>query len=58
MPEPAAETYVGDGVYAHCDGANVWLRTQEGNEIAINCDNWDNVYRICKQYLGPPEERP
>lgn len=37
ISEEEAETakYLGDGVYAFFYGANVWLRTLEGNAIAL-----------------------
>lgn len=27
--------YLGDGVYVSFDGYNIWLRTQQGTEIAL-----------------------
>lgn len=29
------QIYLGDGVYAHHDGYQIWLTTQEGMEIAL-----------------------
>lgn len=29
------KVYLGDGVYAHHDGYQIWLTTQEGMRIAI-----------------------
>ena len=33
-----AKRYLGDGVYAGFDGYQIWLYTQEGNEIAIESE--------------------
>jgi hypothetical protein len=53
------EEYVGDGVYARFDGANVWLWSTNGvtksHEVAINMDNWDAIYNMCKECIGTPE---
>lgn len=35
VPAPMADSYLGDGVYASFDGFNIWLRTQSGNEVAL-----------------------
>lgn len=37
---PYPSEYIGDGVYVHFDGYQIWLITLEGNQIAIN----DRVY--------------
>jgi hypothetical protein len=29
------ERYLGDGVYAHYDGFQIWLTTLEGHQIAL-----------------------
>lgn len=29
------DEYLGDGVYASFDGYQIWLKTQEGSEIAL-----------------------
>lgn len=36
-PKPPAprDEYLGDGVYASFDGYQIWLKTQEGNAIAL-----------------------
>ena len=31
----AQPTYIGDGVYVNFDGYQIWVRTQQGNEIAL-----------------------
>jgi hypothetical protein len=36
LEEAATISYLGDGVYATFDGDQVWLRTLEGNSIAID----------------------
>ena len=28
-------TYLGDGVYASFDGYHIWLKTQQGHQIAL-----------------------
>lgn len=38
--------YIGDGVYASFDGYNIWLKTQEGNEIALE----PKVMRELREY--------
>jgi hypothetical protein len=35
IDELAKKTYLGDGVYAHHDGYQIWLTTLEGNRIAV-----------------------
>lgn len=37
--------YLGDGVYASFDGFQIWLRTQEGNEIALEPSVMTALYR-------------
>ena len=46
-PEP---TYIGDGVYAHFDGNNIWLGLRPNMEtIAINQDNWYALRELAKK---------
>lgn len=40
------ETYLGDGLYASYDGWHIWLRTNEGNEVALE----PKVYRNLMDY--------
>lgn len=36
-PGETHQTYLGDGVYASCEGGyQIWLRTQQGHEIALD----------------------
>lgn len=35
MSNDFPEEYLGDGVYATCDGYHIWLKTQEGHCIAL-----------------------
>lgn len=40
------EAYLGDGLYASFDGWHIWLRTNEGNEVALE----PKVYRNLVDY--------
>lgn len=40
------EAYLGDGLYASFDGWHIWLRTNEGNEVALE----PKVYRNLLDY--------
>jgi hypothetical protein len=59
----ALAQYIGDGVYAHFDGENIWLETERytphlGGEIvqlhriAINRDNWRKLLRFKQKQVG------
>jgi len=38
MTDKPYETYLGDAVYASCDGYQIWLRTGDGNDQQIALD--------------------
>jgi hypothetical protein len=55
----ALAQYIGDGVYAHFDGENIWLEaerydtgTQQLHRIAINRDNWRELLRFKQKQVG------
>lgn len=35
--------YLGDGVYAEFDDFQIWLKTQEGNEIALEPETFNTL---------------
>lgn len=51
------ETYLGDGVYASFDGYQIWLRTLEGNRIALESVAYLALLAYVKQLrVDPPAE--
>lgn len=44
-PQPRKQ-YIGDGVYAHFDGYQIWLTTLDGMAIALE----PNVYTVLRAY--------
>lgn len=54
------KSYIGDGVYAHWDGANIWLTTLDDQRgIALNSDNWSGLIEfknnlVNQPYVAPP----
>lgn len=49
--------YLGDGVYAAFDGYQVWLRTLEGNQIALEPAVFvalEDYVRRLKESVKPP----
>jgi len=45
---PMPEAYLGDGVYASFDGYHIWLKTQEGDSIAIEDGVCEMLYRYTR----------
>ena len=58
-----AQQYLGDGVYASCDGLHVWLRVDRGDgieEIALDASVMDALdgYRRRLQGMGSTRDMP
>lgn len=47
QPKPT-ETYLGDAVYASCDGWHIWLRTGDGQDQQIALE--PNVFLALLEY--------
>lgn len=51
------KSYIGDGVYIHIDGPNIWLEAggpaNDRNRIAINEDNWHAFCQWMAKHAPP-----
>ena len=66
MPEglKVEDRYIGDGVYASFDGYHIWLKTQDGMQIALepevyfNLLNYkDHVWEKIEQFKSAQQEK-
>lgn len=58
MTEETHREYLGDGVYCAFDGHHIWLRTLEGNQIALEAPVFaalQDYERRLRESLKPPE---
>lgn len=46
------KSYLGDGLYAHFDGYQIWLTTQQGMEVAMEPEVQDAFLRYYQRITG------
>lgn len=49
------ETYIGDGVYAHFNGQEIWLRA-DGEQICLDTGMLDKLQKMVKDYDPTPAD--
>lgn len=46
------KSYLGDGLYAHFDGYQIWLTTPQGMEVALEPQVQDEFFRYVGKIYG------